>query len=243
MAAILEDRIIKWNKLSPDNRVVFMHSPKAAGSSVSLLMAEHYGDKMFRIGPYVPDTWAPYLPKGFNQFSALSAHSSVRDEIYRMFDGPFAHLVLFREPVDRVMSAYTYMISNPSYHSHGELINRSMTDIFESGDGQNLGLMNRVLQDLSGVFDPDPSELDAAKESIEKNFSFFGFFEDLGWFVNACSKKFNWGTSLSHVNNSNRSAIKSSVVELIREYNKCDIELYEHAKEIHNKRVSEGFYG
>jgi hypothetical protein len=243
MAAVLEDRIIGWDDLSPDDRVVFMHSPKAAGSSMSSLMAEHYGDKMFRVAPYVPDTWSPYLPKGFNQFKALSAHSSVRDEIYRMFDGPFAHIVIFRDPVDRVLSAYTYMITHPQYPAHRELISRSMANIFESGDGHRLGLINRVLQDLCGVYDPHPSELDIAKESIEKNFSFFGFFEDLDWFVTSCSKKFNWGTSLPHVNQGDRSITKPSVIELIEEYNRCDIELYEHAKKTHSKRIAEGLYG
>lgn len=243
MAAVLEDRIIKWNELSPGDRVVFMHSPKAAGTSVSALMEKHYGEKMFRVAPYVPDTWTSYLPKGFNQFNALSAHSSVRDDMYRMFDGSFAHLVIFREPTDRVMSAYTYMISHPSYHLHGELINRSITDIFESGDGQGLGLVNRVLQDLSGFFDPSPAELDTAKESIEKNFSFFGFFEDLDWFVGSCHKKFNWGTDLRHINKTDRVMYNHSILDLIKEYNQCDIELYNYAKEIHNKRITEGFYG
>jgi hypothetical protein len=243
MAAVLEDRIVNWKDATPEDRVVFMHSPKAAGSSVSALMQSFYGEMMFRVAPYVPKTWEPYLPKGFNNFKALSAHSSVRDEMYRMFDGPFLHLVIFREPVDRVMSAYNYMISHPSYPAHGELINRSIVDIFESGDAHRLGLMNRVLQDLSGFYNPTPLHMDVAKESIEKNFSLIGFFEDLDWFVESCSKKLGWGTDLPRLNATERGLPNKSILDLIGAYNKHDIELYNYAKELQDKRIAEGFYG
>ena len=243
MAAVLEDRIIKWKDAKTEDRVVFMHSPKAAGSSVSKLMGDFYGDTMLRIAPYVPDTWEPYKPKGLNKFRALSAHSSVRDEMYRMFDGAFTHIVIFREPVDRVLSAYTYMVTHPGYHAHSELLNRSVADIFQSGDAHRLGLMNRVLQDLSGFFNPTPFHMDVAKESIEKNFSLFGFFEDLDWLVNACSNKLGWGTDLPHLNVTERGLPNQSILDLIKEYNQCDIELYNYAKKLHDKRVAEGFYG
>jgi len=240
----LDNRIIKYTAIQPNDRVVFMHVPKAAGTSFCVILEEVYKEKFFNIAPFIPTTWEPYLPKGLNQFQALAGHFSIGNgEIYEMFDGPFVHLTMFRDPVERVLSAYNYILIHPAHHQHELIANRGLAEIYKNNEAYRFMFKNLQVLFLSGAPRPTRSDLEIAKENLEKYFSIFGFVEDNQWFIDILNKKFGWQEEQKFNNISQYDKSIFSVRDLIAENNELDLELYDYALKLYNKRKDENYYG
>lgn len=89
-----------------DSKLVFIHIPKCAGSSLSHALVSHFGrDKSFLIGQDFPRNPIFFPRRGTADKAFISGHRAV--DFYHQTQG-FLFVAIVREPISRALSLYNY---------------------------------------------------------------------------------------------------------------------------------------
>ena len=131
-----------YRKYSP-GRVLFDHLPKCAGSAIDAYLGSHYPKRLvFKTDPNQPRS-------SVAKFKELSTEERHR---YRLVVGHMAHdlvdlvhpetttLTILREPVDRIVSHYFYVLQQEQHYLH----ERVVKDNIQLEDYATLGLSDEL---------------------------------------------------------------------------------------------------
>jgi len=210
--------------------VVFQHIPKTAGSSFVAALKEVYGDRYLALTPHGEE-----YPTEIGNALACGGHIKAGHEIYAKLKD-FVHLTILRDPVERVIDAYIYLIECAIHPFHEQALKTPFGEAVQNCH-PNWGLTNLQTWFLSGLAEnqASPAErLEAAKHSLAQ-FSLFGFVEDYGGFIAECNTRLGIPVKEKKVNMSTMQTQEfgEDIRDLIRERNRLDIELYEFARSLH----------
>lgn len=196
-------------------------------------------------------------PEMKQQTKCLCAHMEYG--MHRHFAGPAEYITFLREPISRAISAYHHVLRDRNHQLYNEISQGRIEDFFAS-DLTQRNLQTRL---ISGIRQPsksgDPEILEAAKERLRKDFSFFGitemFDESMVSFSESrAGKKFAWPlvfytkklgcpilfyTKQNVASNYRRGEPPSRrLIEILRERNSIDVEFYKYAVELFRERMA-----
>ena len=218
--------------------LIFLHIPKTAGTTLNRIIEWQYS-------PFAIFTMDPYRIRATaERFKRLPEARRRRLQVVRghLFYGIHeflpqgaTYITMLRDPVARVLSAYYFVLRRPLNPLHRKL-KRERLGVEDClrlfPDRQNL-----QCRFIAGVEDAAISNerlLDLAKENLAKSFSVVGICERFEESLILFSKTFGWEVPFYKNQKvaKSRPKVEPKLVDLIREHNRLDVELYEFGKKM-----------
>jgi hypothetical protein len=145
------------------------------------------------------------------------------------------YVTILRDPVARVLSAYYFVLRRPLNPLHQKLKRERLgvedcLRLFPERDNLQCRLIAGVKDTTIG----DERLLDIAKENLTKSFSVVGICERFEESLTVISTTFGWQVPFytSQKVAKSRPTVEPGLVNLIREHNRLDVELYEFGKKL-----------
>lgn len=230
--------------------IIFAHMPKAAGISLNVVMRKQYpSDSVLEIDPHVHRKirYGNLMNMPLRQtlqLKAVSGHELF--EIHEWIPNPFIYITVLRDPVERVLSFYSYILSSPTHHMHNEMVSTNMSlDDFLSWQRSAGEVMNLQCKLLSSKYPYRESHMPTvfakAKNNLETYF-LVGLTEQLGEALDLFTKVFHWNNVTIErenvtPNRIHRKDVSPSVIQKIEQANEYDMELYEIGKRLFTEQL------
>tara|TARA_R110000824_G_C15210760_1_gene676589 strand:- start:2370 stop:3071 length:702 start_codon:yes stop_codon:yes gene_type:complete len=221
--------------------ILFLHVPKAAGTSINTLLKNH-SNTCFVNNGNVAASVADVLRSNILEYEytqALSGHFCYG--IHKDINRQSTYTAILRNPVDRVLSLFFYALKTPFHYKHKELsekvktlgLSETLLDFIRTNKEAN----NNQVSQLSGIKVKKYSnkELDIATENIAKDFMSVGSFNYLNKYVEDLAHQMGWKKEIRVPNeNANNTKpvdeIGQNVIDEIEELNQFDKKLFEGVK-------------
>ena len=215
--------------------LIFLHIPKTAGTTLNRIIEWQYSPlSIFTIDPLgiraTPERFKTLSEQRRRQFRVVRGHMVYG--IHEFLPQGATYITMLRDPVARLLSAYSFILRRPLNPMHRKLKHERLgVEAFIRLTPNRQNLQCRI---LAGVKDVtcDQRVLDIAKENITKSFSVVGLCERFEESLMLIAKTFGWeipyyeNRKVSKV----RPAVEPGVVNMIQEHNRFDMELYEFAR-------------
>lgn len=236
--------------------LIFLHIPKAAGSTLQAIIERQYHpESVYTIdGTRVRESIETFKQLSEAQrvgIRVLQGHMSFG--LHRYLPQPTVYITLLREPVERILSHYHYVLSQPSHYLHQQVVGAGMSLKDYVSSGISLELDNGQTRILSGVEELEASAgfgscssdmLAEAKRNLGKHFAVVGLSERFDESLLLLRRAFGW----RHVyyTRQNVGTVGSSSAELdcetrgaLKRWNELDSELYEFARGLFEQKIEE----
>lgn len=234
---------VKPRRFYSPRPLIFIHIPKAAGTTLQEIVVRQFpGGRGFR---FTGDT------QQWNDFRALPpderarfdvVHGHVHFGIHEYLPDPATYITMLRDPVDRVVSHYHYVMTNPGHYLYKKIAGGSFTlhdyavtrASHELDNDQVRWLCSRHHFDVP-VGQVSRQMVDEAKWNLENCFSVVGIMERFNESLECLRAAFGWrDVAPSSSRNVNKSRprlndIPPPTLDAIRQINRFDIELYDFA--------------
>ncbi|EDN68566.1 conserved hypothetical protein [Beggiatoa sp. PS] len=223
-----------------DQKIIFLHIPKTAGTSLRQLIQNVYPGKQC-LPLYYP--W-PYQPAVIEEIKGqlpdtqiLYGHTLFG--IHELLNIQAQYVTFLRNPIDRVISFYNHNAchSNAEYYA---TIQRGVS-LLKLLKGENAPQTNNLMTRMIAPYKPndlldDDRILEQAIDNIEKQFCFVGLVEKMAESVELLSKKLGWPSSyeipyLNAVPSKQIDKVDAQTKAALEKYNRLDILLYQHIQQ------------
>ncbi|MGI9627068.1 MAG: sulfotransferase family 2 domain-containing protein [Longimicrobiales bacterium] len=225
-------------KSSPST-LLFHHLPKMGGTTLLHLLRRQYPDQLFEVMRPSPDAAMKKfqgLPEAKRaSFRAISGHMHLEFSDY--IPNPVTRITLLRDPIERVVSEYFFVLRSPGHPKYPVIHGQKMTldDVLaervldEADNGQTRILCGIGQKDVPyGACTPDMLQM--AQDNLDR-FAVVGVTERFDEVVGVLSERFGW--KLPRYEDRNVTAgrpkvedLPSRTQELLQESSKLDLELY-----------------
>jgi hypothetical protein len=229
---------------------IFIHIPKAAGTTLRLMAEEQYGKDSI-ITVYGQDIWnCEQFLKGVSM-ARWQKCSMVRGHIqfgcHEWIPRNCRYFTIVRHPVDRVWSLYKYMKADRMHGYHKQAMSMTLPQLLESGISTEFDNGQvRQLCGTAGEFPQEPStppkipyggmvqdDAEKAVDNLQEWFDVVGTVRGFEKFVDDCNRWLGWAVLFYKRANVSRgqkaSELSQTVRDAILEYNQLDLQLYEYA--------------
>ena len=231
--------------------VIFLHIPKAAGTTLRDILYRQYDRE------YIYELDSQNFSQSLEDFKQLTTKE--KDEIQllmgHMYFGlhefllcPSTYITMLRNPVKKVISYY-HFVSRLSTHADYKLIKSQNIPLKEYCTMNRPNMCNAQTRFLAGEnfskVSNDFKMLEQAKKNLTEYFSVVGITERFNETLILMKQKLGWNSAPFYYRcNTNRSAnykqleISEDTLATIREYNQLDLELYEYANKLFERDLS-----
>lgn len=228
------------------NKTIFLHIPKAGGTSFFELLRRHYGtESVFHIltekGKNNVEQFEQLTPDQKAKIHFISGHVSYG--FHQQLKIPPDYITILRNPVDRVLSNYYYIRSNKNHRLHDKVNNLTFEEYLSSGENPQLD--NGMTRLISGEHPPigqcDEKMLEKAKKNLKNDFAIVGILERQKESMLLFKEYFQWNFfPVFEVKNAGKydQRIDKRTLRLVNEMNALDVELYKWSVERLDNKVS-----
>ncbi|AFZ28837.1 hypothetical protein Glo7428_0228 [Gloeocapsa sp. PCC 7428] len=230
-----------------DTAIVFLHIPKAAGSTLNTVINRQYAkDSIFSIYGFER---SEREAKTVEQFKTLPETRRSKIKLLRGHVGfglhdylpqPSTYITLLRDPAERVVSLYRYIIRRPEHPLYDPVKtnNLSLEEFVRSGIAPSA--YNGQTKIIAG-FKKGSTEyedfsiklLEVAKKNIQEHFAVVGLTEKFDESLLLLQRVLGWKLLFyrrKNVAEQTNKDIPSTTTSLIQKYNELDMELYHFAE-------------
>lgn len=232
---------------------IFVHVPKAAGMSVYRALRWKYPTQTIQL-----DT----LRKPLDQVAESIPHETLRDlrvvsghhhfGMHEYISTQCDYVTLLREPVARVVSMYHFILGNPKHWLHDELVRSGMdleafvrTAADPGVDNQQTRLISGRDSGRLGPWQQPPALASDALEEAKRNLERFlvvGLTERFDESFLMIARSLGWRLPMYVRTNTTptpKRPATQGALDLIRERNQADLQLYEFARALFLAAVDE----
>ena len=235
--------------------LIFLHIPKAGGQTVRRILERQYGAGIYTIpvpaGPKL-DRFLALPADEKRKIKALQGH--MHFGLHLEMPVPCTYMTFLREPVDRAISYYYFILRTPKHTYYPVLVEGKvgLADYARRGISR-LGTDNGQVRFLCGL--PESSAevpfgqvtrgmLEVAQANLREYFSVTGLLEDFDRSIMLMKRVYGWRLPFYQRENvgTNRPPLQQTdpdVRELIASQNRLDQELYEYARALFDERCAE----
>jgi hypothetical protein len=221
---------------------IFLHLPKAGGSTLNRIISRQYGPHEIykvRVAPR-SEIVAELNGMPAEQLRGLRmiiGHAAFG--LHAAVPKPCSYITILRDPIERVISQYYYILRMPGHQQH-QVLARGEQTLAEYarfvGNGQT-----RLISGLESNA-TDALHLQTAKANLENHFSLVGLTESFDQFLVLLSAELGWklrGYRRANVTAQRPPAkmVPASTLAAIRAGNALDLELYLFARELFQRRA------
>ena len=236
--------------MKTDFTLIFLHIPKTGGLTLNSIIEHQYkGCPIFSI--YNHRTGSPIdtlktLPETERRkLRVVRGHMPFG--VHKFLPQTSKYITILREPVNRVISHYCYILTQPDHYLYNivKSKNMSLKEYITSGITNELN--NGQTRLLSGISDVAFGRcgydmLETAKRNLDEYFITIGLFERYDEFLILLKQILGLGYPFYTIKNTARINIRKSdlpkdTIRTIENYNELDINLYRHAKDIFEKQL------
>lgn len=222
--------------------IIFTHVPRSAGTTLVHIMGRQYRrDEQFFFyvrekSGNIDEAMAEFksLPEEKRKkLKLLQGHTSYG--IHKFFDA-YTYITLLRDPVDRIVSYYYYVLKLTGHYLHDLVVNNKMSLESFAASGLSTELDNIQTRQLSGIAGVPygackPAMLDTAKLNMVRQYAVCGITERFDETVMLMKEHFGWKypfyVRLNTIKDRPlRSSLPAATVRLIEQTNALDMELY-----------------
>jgi hypothetical protein len=235
-----------------DRSLIFLHIPKTGGTTLNGIIEAQYDPSSIYSLPshgdikrYMDDFKLLPVEQRI-QLKLLKGHLLFRARLDQYMSQPCRYITLLREPIDRVISTYYYILETPSHYLHKEIVSEKVDlQVFSERD---YPAVNNLQTYLLATVDPlllgkheesnYPMEnlIESAFANIDKYFAVIGVLERFDEFLILLMRCLGW--KITHYSKQNvnqmrprREDVPERTIETIRNNNKYDMRLYNHARQ------------
>jgi hypothetical protein len=248
-----EHYMIKLNKNAKQERsLIFLHIPKAGGSTLHKIIERQYkSDTIFNIdGTRVQESIdefkkLPEVQRG--KIRVLKGHMWFG--LHKYLPHPSTYITLLREPVDRMISHYYYILQEPRHYLYETVTSHRMNLKDYVCSGISAELDNGQTRLLSGIEDINvakcsPALLESAKKNLDEHFAVIGLTERFDETLILLKRAFGWKTLFYDKekvtrNRPRRKDVSKDTLNAIEKHNELDINLYQYVKELFEAQISQ----
>jgi hypothetical protein len=231
--------------------ILFLHLAKTAGTTLNQALGREYSDIL---SLYIPKESKDLFEDFKNRLKTQTA-ALIRGHFefgwHHFLTRPFTYFTIMREPIERVISEYHYILSKPGHPMHEQ--------VGKHGAGlpkfvKDLHTPNLQTKKISGISFAANSGitggenidghnmLEIAKENLAGHFAVVGLTERFDETLILLKREFGWAWPYYIRDNitpkkTARRDIPASTIKIIEENNLLDIELYEYAVKLFEKKV------
>jgi hypothetical protein len=235
---------------NPKETLIFLHIPKAAGTTLhAVIDAEYDRQSVYTLDGW-PETEARFrnLPEPERaRLRVLKGHMEFG--LHTLLPGPSTYVTILRQPLDRLVSHYYYVRGNPAHHLHAKVRAEDLSLVDYVLRGSTIELDNgqtRLLSASEGL--PfgrcTRKQLELAKRNLRDYFSVVGLTERFDETLLLLRARFGWRRSACSPQNVTKDrppldAIPRSDREQIARLNCYDQELYDYAAGLFERQIAE----
>lgn len=232
--------------------IIFLHIPKAAGSTLRTIIRRQYSTSQVHIVSSVPD-----LQQSISQFRSppLSERAEIRclmghgtHGLHDELSGSTEYLTMFRHPVSRVLSNYYYVRRSPEHRLHEKVTKDEMSLPEYVSSGVNAVLDNQIVRDVTGMkagdSKPDEETLQQAKSNLDEQFGVVGLVERFDESLLLMKRRYGWSDVSYRKRNVTSSRprkedLPSDLIQEIEERNHLNTDLYQYAARKLNRELQQ----
>jgi hypothetical protein len=229
---------------SDEPTIIFVHIPRAAGTTLTRILSRVYPHQRTYSFPSIDIEGSVLAFRSLpveerRRFRLLRGHImfGIHDAVPR----PFTYITLMRDPVDRLVSLYSYILEKPEHRLHERVCSTGMRfeDFVESGitletDNWQTRAISGVRQDFGCCSE---AMLSQAKQNIVDCFSVCGITERFDETLVLLRRALAWEwRSLYHTPENatrrrpQRIDVRRPWIETVERQNSLDVELYDFAR-------------
>lgn len=240
--------------ISPEHTVVFLHIPKAAGTTLHDVLERQYArDRIYNvIGPRDVriDAFRALPVDERRRYRLIKGH--MHFGLHELIPNPTTYITVLRDPVDRVLSHYFYVKRTPRHYLYKHVTEKSITLEEYVSSRMSLELNNGQVRALFGSGHVDVpygtctrEMLIAANHNLQHHFSIVGIAERFDETLLLMKRAMGWKRPPVYVRKNvtksrlRRTDVAASVIRRIEADNELDIELYDRARSAFGEDVDE----
>lgn len=231
-----------------NDTIIFLHIPKTAGSTLITTLKKRFNLNNSLFGtediPDIEMIVKRLSPEQRKDLKFITGH--LEFGIHDLLPRPATYFSFLRNPVDRVISEYYFVLESPDHHLYKKVIDEkiSLQEFVE----QKLTLGNGQTRMIIGLRNPEvnccKNSFTQAKSNIENFFSVIGLTERFDESLILLQKQYGWN-QLSYARWVHKSKSRPKVEDLsektfetIINANYYDLKLYEFGKALFDQQVS-----
>lgn len=229
-----------------DRVVIFLHLPKAAGSTLNRVIARQYPpESICKTGGKTPQALAAEIAAGTRaggKVRLIAGHHAFG--MHTAVAQPSTYITVLRDPVERMISHFHYARKLETHPLHEEIASGRLTLADAARQTANLQTRYLASEPVRGTADSaDERTLASAKENLAQYFSVVGFAERFDETLILLGRRLGW--SVRPVAKSNvtrgrpkRSAHSPEDLAAVRAANGLDCALYDWARARFDKEIA-----
>lgn len=229
--------------------LIFVHIPKTAGSTINSIF-----DRQYKGAP-IFTTDASNIHTSINKFrefpaSQRRAFRMIRGHmgfgVHEFLSGPCTYFTMLRNPIDRVISHYSYVLRTPDdpYHDAAKYLGLQEYNCYVQDNWQTRYLSGFEPVGLGhfGEEECTTAVLENAKRNLVQYFDLVGIVERFDETVTLLRRKFAWTLPFYIKRNVTRTRLPKEkypvqTIAVIEKYNKFDMELYNFGLDLFDKQI------
>ncbi len=216
--------------------VIFLHIPKTAGTTLNRIIEWQYNPlAIFTMDPYriraTPERLQKLSERRRRSLRMVRGH--LYYGIHEFLPQGATYFTMLREPVARFFSSYYFIQRRPLHPMHRKVTTERIgVEDFIRLTPRRQNLQCSLIAGIGNDGTCDDRILDKAKENLAKSFSVVGISERFEESLMLMAKTFDWEIPFyeNRKVSKTRPQIDPGAVEMIRDHNRLDLELYEFGK-------------
>jgi len=225
--------------------LIFLHIPKTAGTTLNRIIEWQYNPlSIFTVDPYRIRATVARFKKFSEQrrrrFRVVRGH--LLYGIHEFLPQGARYITMLRDPFARVLSTYAFILRRPLHPLHRKLkAGRLGVEDLIRMTPHRQNLQCRFISGIGIGPNCDEEVLELAKQNLARAFRVVGLCEQFQESLCVMMAAFGWKVPFytNRKVTKSRPSIEPHVIDMIREYNRLDFDLYDFARRLFEENLQE----